>query len=89
MLLNTLKNKKFKKTQKNPLEARFYWFFLGGFFNANPALSQIHKTEAWRFILLLPQVSLLPGSDADNDSFKATISFCPQKLSDIFKSKLG
>ena len=36
MFLNTLKNEKFKKTRKNPLEARFYWVFLGRFFNANP-----------------------------------------------------
>ena len=32
MLLNTLKNEKIKKTQKNPLEARFYCVFVSGFF---------------------------------------------------------
>ena len=41
MLLNTLKNEKFKKTQKNTLRpgfiAFFKWVLLGGFFNANPA----------------------------------------------------
>ena len=25
MLLNTSKNEKFKNTQKNPLEAKFFW----------------------------------------------------------------
>jgi hypothetical protein len=42
-----MKNKKFKKTQKNPLLVGFFrwvflgffgWVFLGGFFNANPAI---------------------------------------------------
>ena len=32
MLLNTFKNKKFKKTQKNPLESLVLWVFLGVFF---------------------------------------------------------
>ena len=32
MLSNILKNEKLKKTQENPLEAGFYWFFLGVFF---------------------------------------------------------
>ena len=35
MLLNTLKNKKFKKPKKT-LEAGFYW---AGIFNANPELN--------------------------------------------------
>ena len=42
MLLNTLKNKKFKKTKKKHLKTgfigflgEFFWVLLGGFFNAN------------------------------------------------------
>ena len=57
MLLNTLKNEKFKKVQKNPLEARFYCFFLGFIgwvFNSQPCLS-------------LPNLFLISDQTSPND----------------------